>query len=75
MPALYQLSREEVIDQLKTDISGLKKEAIPALQKEFGPNALQEAKQKSRLSILIAQFTDIMIIILIIADFVTFFVF
>ena len=72
MPALYQLSREEVIDQLKTDISGLKKEAIPALQKEFGPNALQEAKQKSRLSILIAQFTDIMIIILIIAAVVSF---
>ncbi|WP_152270395.1 cation-translocating P-type ATPase [Agriterribacter humi] len=72
MPALYQLSKEEVTDQLKTDLSGLKKEAIPALQKEYGPNALQEAKQKSRLSILLAQFTDIMIIILIVAAVISF---
>ncbi|HRP58639.1 HAD-IC family P-type ATPase, partial [Agriterribacter sp.] len=72
MPALYQLSREEVTDQLKTSLSGLKKEAIPALQKEFGFNVLQEAKQKSRLSILLSQFKDIMIIILIIAAVVSF---
>lgn len=72
MPALYQLGKEEVISQLKTDLSGLKKEAIPALQKEFGLNALQEAKQKSRWSILLAQFTDIMIIILIIAAVISF---
>ncbi len=72
MPALYQLPKEEVISQLKTNLSGLKNEAIPALQREFGPNALQEAKQKTRLSILIAQFTDIMIIILIIAAAVSF---
>lgn len=74
MPALYQLSGEEVTEQLKTGLSGLKKEAIPALQKEFGLNVLQEAKQKSRLSILVAQFTDIMIIILIIAAVISFLV-
>ncbi|HTN09069.1 cation-translocating P-type ATPase [Agriterribacter sp.] len=72
MPALYELSKEEVISQFKTDISGLKKEVVPALQKEFGLNILQEAKQKSRLSILIAQFTNIMIIILIIAAAISF---
>lgn len=72
MPALYELNKEAVISQFKTDASGLKKEAIPPLQKEFGLNVLQEARQKSRLSILLAQFADIMIIILIIAAVISF---
>ena len=68
----YQLSKEEVISRLQTSFSGLKKEAIPALQKEYGKNVLAEAKQKSKLSILLGQFNDVMIIILIIAAAISF---
>jgi len=74
MPAFYQLTIQEALDQLKTTSAGLNNEAVPALQKEFGANALQEAKQKSKWAILFAQFTDVMIIILIIAAGISFFV-
>ncbi|HRN58317.1 MAG TPA: HAD-IC family P-type ATPase, partial [Agriterribacter sp.] len=72
MPEFYQVSGDEVMQQLKTTPSGLNSQAIPALQKAFGLNVLQETKQKSRLSILTAQFSDIMIIILIIAAAISF---
>ena len=72
MAASYQLTKEEVINQLKTSVSGLPNDAVPALQTQFGENALQEPKQKSKLTILIAQFTDVMILILIIAAVISF---
>jgi len=74
MKTFYQLSKEEVIDQLQTSFVGLKKDVVPALREKFGENVLQEAKQKSKLSILLGQLNDIMIIILIIAAGISFFV-
>src|SRR5678815_3452982 len=72
MQSFYQFSTEEVFDQLKTSATGLKTEAVPALQKKYGANVLQEAKQKTKLAILLSQFTDIMIIILVIAAIISF---
>jgi Ca2+-transporting ATPase len=72
MQSFYQFTTEEVFDQLKTSASGLKTEVVPALQKKYGANVLQEAKQKTRLAILLSQFTDIMIIILVIAAIISF---
>ena len=74
MQPWFQLTKEEVLSTLKTSASGLKNELVPGLQKEFGKNALQEAKRKSKLSILIAQFTDVMIVILIVAAVISFIV-
>ncbi len=74
MSAFYQISIQEVLDKLKSSASGLNIDVIPSLQKEFGENALQEAKRRSKLSILLAQFTDVMIIILIIAAAISFLV-
>lgn len=74
MQAWFQLTKEEVLSTLKTSTSGLKNEVVPNLQKEFGKNILQETKRKSKLSILIAQFTDVMILILIIAAVISFIV-
>lgn len=72
MTAWFQLTKEEVLSTLKTSASGLKTDTVPSLQKEFGENALQEAKRKSKLSILFSQFTDVMILILIMAAVVSF---
>jgi Ca2+-transporting ATPase len=72
MQAFYQLTVQEVFDQLKSSASGLKSEAVPALRKKYGANVLQEAKQKTRFAILLSQFTDIMIIILVIAAIISF---
>ena len=74
MQAFYQLTTEEAFKQLNTAASGLKNEEVPPLQKEYGPNSLQEAKQKSKLSILLSQFTDVMILILVIAAAISFLV-
>ena len=74
MPAYYQLSTEATLQELKTTDTGLTNESIAALQEVHGLNALQEAKQKSRLSILLGQFTDVMIIILLLAAGISFFV-
>jgi Ca2+-transporting ATPase len=72
MTAFYKISKEEVIQQLKTSLSGLSNDLVPSLQKEYGENSLQEAKRKSRLSILLSQFADVMILILIIAAVISF---
>src|SRR4030095_2523172 len=45
-----------------------------ALQQKFGKNTLQEARRKTRLSILLSQFADVMILILIIAAIISFIV-
>ncbi len=74
MNAFYQLGKEAIITELKTSGQGLTKAAIPALQQEHGENVLQETKPKSKLSILLAQFTDVMILILIIAAVISFIV-
>ena len=67
MKPFYQLTKEEIIVQFKTTEQGLMSAAIPGLQQEYGENALQETKPKSKLTILAAQFADVMILILLIA--------
>lgn len=70
----YQLSDTEVLTALKTSASGLKNNDIPGLQAKYGKNELEETKPKSKLSILISQFADVMILILIIAAVISFIV-
>ncbi len=72
MPKYYQLSKEELFQQLKTNPLGLKNKTVAALQKEYGKNVLQEANRKSRWSILLSQFMDVMILILIVAAGISF---
>lgn len=64
----YNKGKKEVLNELKTDLSiGLSnKEAAKRLE-EYGKNELEEQLKKSFLSKLIAQFTDFLIIILLIA--------
>src|SRR5690242_9071426 len=72
MKSFYQLSVDEVLTGLNTSHSGLSNDDIPARQKEYGLNVLQEEKQKSKWAILLGQFNDVMIIILIIAAIISF---
>ncbi len=72
METVYQLSTEQVFEQFKTSAAGLKDEGVLLLQKEFGENALTETKHKSKWLILLAQFTDVMILILMIAAVISF---
>ena len=72
MATFYQQTIPEILAGLKTSAAGLPGEALPALQSQYGPNSLQEAKQKSKLAILFSQFKDVMIIILVIAAGISF---
>ena len=73
MDTFYELTAQDVLERFKTSASGLRNEDVPALQELFGKNILSAAKQKSKWAILISQFTDLMIIILIIAAGISFF--
>ena len=72
MKEFYQISYDEVLNELRTSKTGLKKDEVPGLQIKYGKNVLKETKQKSRLTIFLSQFKDIMIIILIIAAGISF---
>jgi len=74
MKVWYQLNKEEVLKELNAGTSGLSNSSISALQEKFGKNTLKEAKRKSKLSILLSQFKDVMIIILIVAAIISFLV-
>jgi Ca2+-transporting ATPase len=73
MAAFYELSKEEAVIQLGTSLSGLGVERIAELQKKYGDNELAEGKRKSKWSVFLSQFKDIMIIILITAAIISFF--
>ena len=74
METHYQQNVGNVISQLSSSPTGLTKAAATDLRKQHGPNALQEAKRKSKLTILLSQFNDVMIFILIVAAGISFFV-
>ncbi|GKQ43147.1 ATPase [Companilactobacillus sp. RD055328] len=67
----YNLTETEAFDQVKTDIQGLTpKEASERLEK-YGHNELQEKKKTTLIEKFINQFKDFMILILIVAAFVS----
>ncbi|HEY1006775.1 MAG TPA: cation-translocating P-type ATPase [Sphingobacteriaceae bacterium] len=63
----YQLPVREVMDILSAGESGLTAEEVTARLDRYGKNELKQAPGKSRISILIGQFKDLMIIILVAA--------
>jgi Ca2+-transporting ATPase len=74
MAVWYQKNIEEVLKELGSSSSGLRAADIQNLQHKYGKNLLEEAKRKTKLSILFSQFKDVMIIILLAAAGISFFV-
>lgn len=67
------MTTDEVIKQLATnEVSGLSKEKILALQLQHGLNSIESAHKKSRWSIFVSQFKDVMILILAVAAVISF---
>lgn len=63
----HQLSIEETLEQLHTKKEGLSTADAASKLQEYGPNELQEGKKKSIAKMLLAQFKDVMILILLVA--------
>jgi len=74
MDLFYKLSGIETAEKLSTNIElGLSEEEAKKRLKKYGPNKISEEKGKSPFSIFISQFQSILIIILIVAAIVSFF--
>ncbi|WP_080056432.1 cation-translocating P-type ATPase [Spirosoma aerolatum] len=71
-PHLVEVNK--LFQDLATDSrKGLSAEEAHARLDEFGPNALQEAKRESALTILLRQFTGVIVYILVVAAGISFF--
>lgn len=67
MPDLFRLDVDAVLRELQTTRDGLTPEEAAKRQAQYGKNALPRGTQASLLQLLLHQFTNIMVIILIIA--------
>lgn len=74
MPSYYQIEAEEVMHELASTYQGLSSAEVTRRQAESGLNMLVTAKQRSKWAILLGQFKDVMIMILIAAAVISFFV-
>jgi P-type Ca2+ transporter type 2C len=67
----YRLKAEEVFEKTKSGDKGLSDEEARHRLHKHGPNELQEAKKKSIAVMLLMQFKDVMILILLAAAIVS----
>lgn len=61
----HQKNIEDVIKDLDSSLAGLSSEEAQTRIGRYGPNTLQEKRQRSPLMMLLGQFTDFMILVLI----------
>lgn len=74
MKEWYQLDSDEVLQLLSSDISGLNTSQVDITRKNVGANILTTQKKRTRFSILLDQFKDFMIVVLILAAIISFLV-
>ncbi len=67
MDSFYNKSPEEIFEQYSSSKEGLSSQMAAVNRGRFGENKLQEKHKKSVLSILIDQFKDLLVLILLIA--------
>jgi len=72
MDEWYKLTIEEVLKKLHSNASGLDSSRIASLQQQYGMNSIESAKQKSKWTIFVSQFKDVMIVILVVAAVISF---
>jgi len=74
MAEWYKLSTDETMDELDTGPEGLSSDAAEKRLKEHGPNELEEKGTRSGWMILLEQFAQTMVIILIVAAVISAFI-
>ncbi len=65
---------EQALEELKVTSKGLTTEEVQERLKQYGPNELKKEKGKSPIKLLLGQFTDVLMIILLIATGLSFIV-
>ena len=67
MREFYLMHKEDVLAEFEANMQGHSSENAKKLLEKYGPNQLEEGKRKSTLEIFIAQFADLLVVILIAA--------
>jgi Ca2+-transporting ATPase len=70
----HSLSSEDVLQQLESSLTGLTTEQARKRLAEHGPNEIIEKRRRSLLSILLGQFADFMIVVLLVAALISGFI-
>jgi Ca2+-transporting ATPase len=70
--AWHSQSVDTVLEELDTDPVGLTKDEASLRLEKYGPNELQETKRVTALQIFLNQFTDVFVIMLLIATLISF---
>jgi P-type Ca2+ transporter type 2C len=70
----HSLRSDDVLQQLESSLTGLTTEEAKKRLAEHGPNAIIEKKRRSLLSILLGQFADFMIVVLLVAALISGFI-
>ena len=60
----YQKESGEVVSELGSSVNGLSAQKAQDRLKKYGPNELEEKKKRTAFMMLMDQFTDFMIIVL-----------
>ena len=69
--SIYRKSAEEVFEALGTTSEGLSQEQVERLKAEHGENALVMTVKRSRFSMFMSQFKDLLVMVLIVAGIVS----
>ncbi|MEE4194936.1 MAG: cation-translocating P-type ATPase [Anaerolineae bacterium] len=70
-PKWYQFDREETLSMLKSGLQGLSNTEIQQRREKYGENVLEEKAARSPWRMLLAQFTETMVLILLAAALVS----
>ncbi|MCG9967338.1 cation-translocating P-type ATPase [Pelotomaculum terephthalicicum JT] len=73
MQNLHNKTADQVLALLNADINGLNDRDVNRIRSEYGYNELKETKKKSVFSVFFSQFTDFLVIILLVAALVSIF--
>ncbi len=71
IPYPYSLSVDEIVRQLSSDLKGLDDKEVAERLEKFGANLIASKKKESALKLLISQFTNLLIVILIISSIIS----
>lgn len=69
----YQLTGDKALEELNSSLSGLTDSEVKQRQEKYGPNVLEAKKHTTLLQKFLAQFKDLMIVILMVAALVAMF--
>lgn len=73
MEKYYNMKKEEVLERLDSSIKGISEQEAQQRLHKYGRNELQEGKKKSIFMVFLEQFQDFLVIILMLATIISFF--